>query len=109
MIDRSKPLILGVGELLWDLLPGGKQLGGAPANFAYHAHALGGDARVISAIGQDALGGEAIAQLQAVQLDTACVLEDVAHPTGVVEVALGAHGHPRYTIVENVAWDFIPT
>jgi fructokinase len=108
MIDASKPLVIGLGELLWDLLPGGKQLGGAPANFAYHAHALGAEARVISAVGRDTLGDEALARLEKVGLETEFVLKDSAHATGTVEIELNADGQPRYTIIENVAWDFIP-
>jgi len=108
MTDSAKPLILGLGELLWDLLPDGKQLGGAPANFAYHAQALGAEARVISAVGVDALGAKALERLRDADLNTECIVTDRAHPTGTVEVTLNENGQPGYTIVENVAWDFIP-
>jgi fructokinase len=109
MTASAKPLVLGLGELLWDLLPDGKQLGGAPANFAYHAHALGADARVVSAVGADDFGGEALQRLDAAGVDRSSVFIDEAHDTGTVAVALDRRGQPHYTIVENVAWDFIPT
>lgn len=102
----NQPLILALGEILWDLLPAGKQLGGAPANFAYHAAQLGADARTISAVGDDAPGREIIARLRANGLQTASLAVDSAHPTGSVTVTLN-NGQPTYTIHENVAWDFI--
>jgi fructokinase len=105
----SRPIVLAVGEVLWDLLPGGKQLGGAPANFAYHAAQLGGDARIISAVGEDNLGREILHRLREQQLDTSLVAVDRLHPTGVVTVAVDMRGQPSYTIEEQVAWDFIPT
>jgi fructokinase len=101
------PLIVGLGELLWDLLPGGKQLGGAPANFAYHAAALGNRGVVASRVGADALGREARDRLRQSGLETAFVQEDPSHPTGTVLVELDPQGQPRYTIIENVAWDFL--
>jgi fructokinase len=102
------PLILALGEVLWDLLPSGKQLGGAPANFAYHAAQLGADARIISAVGDDDLGHEILDRLRALELDTSFIAIDPDHPTGTVTVALEEKGQPTYTIHENVAWDFIP-
>lgn len=97
--------VIGVGEVLWDLLPAGKQLGGAPANFAYHAHALGAEARVVSRVGNDPLGHEILDRLQALGLTTDGVGVDLAAPTGTVSVELAADGQPRFTIHENVAWD----
>jgi fructokinase len=102
-----RPVILALGEILWDLLPSGKQLGGAPANFAYHAARLGADARVVSAVGDDALGREILARLRAQNLDTSLIRTDAVHPTGTVTVALDAAGRPSYTIHEGVAWDFL--
>lgn len=99
--------IVGIGEVLWDLLPGGKQLGGAPANFAYHAHGLGAAASVVSRVGKDALGQELLGRLSQLGLGTDTVEEDPALPTGTVTVELGADGQPHYTIHENVAWDYI--
>src|SRR5829696_502362 len=101
-----RPLIVGIGEILWDLLPGGKQLGGAPANFAYHAQQLGARGVVVSAIGDDALGHEIVARLDAADL-LACLTRDAQHPTGTVSVNLDAAGVPSYVIHESVAWDFI--
>jgi fructokinase len=98
---------LGVGEILWDLLPTGKQLGGAPANFAYHAHALGAKALVVSRVGNDALGREILARLRGLGLRTDGISTDPRAPTGTVSVALDARGTPTFTIHENVAWDFI--
>ena len=104
---QPRPLIVAVGEILWDLLPSGKQLGGAPANFAYHAAQLGADARTISAVGDDSLGRDIVERLRGLRLDTSLICVDGEHPTGVVTVALGPRGQPAYTIHENVAWDFI--
>ncbi|MFZ2643657.1 MAG: carbohydrate kinase [Verrucomicrobiia bacterium] len=98
---------LAVGEILWDLLPSGKQLGGAPANFAYHAHALGAEARVVSRVGGDAQGREILDRLRALRLPTDGVGVDASAPTGTVSVELATDGQPRFTIHENVAWDRI--
>jgi fructokinase len=102
-----QPVILALGEALWDLLPNGKQLGGAPANFAYHAAQLGADARIVSTVGDDELGREVLARQRALGLDTSLIAVDPTHPTGTVTVSLDA-GQPTYTIHEPVAWDFIP-
>ena len=99
--------IIGIGEVLWDLFPSGKKMGGAPANFAYHAHALGAEARVISRVGHDALGREILARLESLGLPTDCVPVDLSHPTGTVTVQLAPDGQPRFTIHEGVAWDHI--
>jgi fructokinase len=99
------PIVIGIGEILWDLLPSGKKMGGAPANFAYHAGALGARSRVISRVGQDALGTEILQRLQALGLPVDDVQIDSSAPTGTVSVELSADGQPRYTIHENVAWD----
>lgn len=105
----SKPLqqrtIIGLGEVLWDLLPTGKQLGGAPANFAYHAHALGARAWVVTRIGQDELGNEILGRFRALGLPTDLISIDPVAPTGTVSVQLSSDGQPRFTIHENVAWD----
>ena len=97
--------VLGIGEILWDLLPSGKQLGGAPANFAFHARALGAHSCVISRVGQDALGVEILQRLQALGLPIAKIQVDPSAPTGTVSVELSADGQPRFTIHEDVAWD----
>ena len=99
------PIFIGLGEILWDLLPSGKQLGGAPANFAYHAHALGAEARVVSRVGNDPLGREILDRLRALGLTTDGIGVDTNAPTGTVSVELAADGQPRFIIHENVAWD----
>jgi len=104
---QNQPLVIGVGELLWDLLPAGRQLGGAPANFAYHAQALGAQAFVLSRVGDDALGREILDRLSGLGLRTDGITTDSRVPTGTVSVALDAHGKPSFTVHENVAWDFI--
>ena len=106
MIDR-RPTVIGLGEVLWDLLPNGTQLGGAPANFAYHAHALGAVAYPISRVGKDAPGDELLQRLDALGLPTKCIQVDHEAPTGTVSVELMAGGQHRFTIHEDVAWDRI--
>jgi fructokinase len=101
----ARPLILGIGEILWDLLPGGRQLGGAPANFAYHAHTLGADAWPLSCVGDDALGREILTRLQELGLPSSGVSKDPQAPTGTVSVELLPDGQPSYIIHEHVAWD----
>src|SRR3954469_22281881 len=98
----SSMIPVGLGEVLWDLLPAGKQLGGAPANFAYHAQALGAESSVVSAVGRDDAGGEIRLRLRGLGLDTTCICIDAKHPTGAVSVQLDAAGVPTYTIHENV-------
>lgn len=105
--DRGDFIIVGLGEILWDMLPAGKQVGGAPANFAYHAQALGAQGIVVSCIGNDELGKEIISRLQELGLDRRYVAVDESHPTGTVTVELDERGKPNYTIHENVAWDYI--
>ena len=102
-----KPLIVGLGEVLWDMLPGGKMLGGAPANFAHHAQQLGAESAVVAGVGPDALGAEIKERFQPLGLD-AQYLRTVDYPTGTVDVALGADGQPTYAIREEVAWDYLP-
>jgi fructokinase len=107
MTTREAFRCLGVGELLWDLLPTGKQLGGAPANFAYHAHALGAEALVVSRVGNDGLGREILGRLDALGLRTDGISTDPSALTSTVSVALDAQGTPTFTIHEQVAWDFL--
>ncbi|MBR2692739.1 MAG: carbohydrate kinase [Thermoguttaceae bacterium] len=99
--------IAAFGEILWDMLPAGKQLGGAPGNFAYHCHTLGSDAMVISQVGNDELGREITAELTARHIPVDFIGIDLERPTGTVEVELDRMGHPAYRIVEDVAWDGI--
>jgi len=100
-------VVAGLGEILWDLLPDGKQLGGAPANFAYHAKALGAEAWVVSRVGEDELGREILGRVEGLGLRRDCLTADRAHPTGTVSVELNVEGVPNYVIHEQVAWDFI--
>ncbi len=99
-------MIVGLGEILWDVLPEGKKLGGAPANFAYHTAQLGLDSMVVSAIGKDSLGDEVEQYLRQYRL--AALLPRVDFPTGTVDVQLDDKGVPTYQIHEGVAWDNIP-
>jgi len=99
-------LILGIGELLWDLLPDGPRLGGAPANFAVMAGRLGNHAAILSRIGRDELGRKAVEVLDPLPADTGFLQVDPAHETGRVTVAL-KDGQPEYTIHEPAAWDFL--
>ena len=98
--------VAGIGEILFDMLPDGARLGGAPANFAYHVNCLGGHGVAVSAVGRDALGVQVKSSLAAKGLEA--VLPEVDYPTGVVNVSLDGHGVPEYEIVENVAWDNVP-
>jgi fructokinase len=100
-----KPLVIGIGELLWDLLPDGRRLGGAPANFAYHASRLGCRGALVSRVGDDDLGREALAKLASLGVDRSRIQMDPSLPTGTVEVTLDAQGNPAYGITRNVAWD----
>jgi fructokinase len=106
--NERKFILVGLGEILWDVLPDGKQLGGAPANFAYHAQAIGGQGVVVSCVGDDELGKEILSSLDELQLQRQYVSVDNSHPTGTVTVKLDEDGKPDYIIHENVAWDFIP-
>jgi fructokinase len=97
-------LILGIGELLWDILPEGPRLGGAPANFAVMAGRLGNHAAILSRIGRDDLGRRAVDILDPLPADTSFLQVDPAHETGRVTVTLKA-GQPEYTIHQPAAWD----
>ncbi len=99
--------IIGVGEILWDVFPNGKKLGGAPANFAYHVTALGHEGIIISRIGDDNYGKEIIEQLISLGLLTDYIQIDSEKETGVVEVQIDDKNQPHYVIKEDVAWDFI--
>jgi fructokinase len=99
--------IVGLGELLWDVLPSGRQLGGAPANFAYCTHLLGNRAVVASRIGSDELGREARQRLLALGLSDQFLQVDSEHPTSTVNVHLKVDGQPKFEIIDSVAWDFL--
>ena len=99
-------IVVGMGEALWDVLPEGKKIGGAPANFAYHVSQFGLSSCVVSAIGDDALGKEIIENFTSKGLDQ--LIAEVPYPTGTVQVEIDQTGIPLYDIKENVAWDNIP-
>lgn len=103
LLKRTK--VVGIGEVLWDVLPEGKKLGGAPANFAYHVSQFGLDGVAVSAIGNDGLGEEIEKVLSGKKL--AAVLQRNDFPTGTVDVALDLNGIPTYDITNDVAWDHI--
>jgi len=97
--------VAGIGEVLWDQLPQGDVLGGAPANVAYNAGQLGAESYIISAVGQDKLGDEIISRLTAKGINL--LISRVANPTGTVNVTLDDKGVPDFVITRNVAWDYI--
>lgn len=99
-------MIVGMGEALWDVLPEGKKIGGAPANFAYNVSQFGLPSCVVSAVGDDPLGHEIIENFTEKELNL--LIAEVPYPTGVVNVEIDAAGVPQYDIKENVAWDNIP-
>lgn len=98
--------VVGIGEVLWDILPDGKKIGGAPANFAYHVSQFGLHSQVVSAIGKDKLGAEIMDNFKNKGLET--LIDQVEYPTGTVQVQVDANGVPCYDIKENVAWDNLP-
>ena len=98
--------VVGIGEALWDMLPAGKQLGGAPSNFAFHVTQLGLQAKVVTALGCDTLGDEIADFFQSKDIDS--LVARVAYPTGTVQVELDEAGVPSYEIKTEVAWDYIP-
>ena len=106
-MTSAKRIIVGVGELLWDLLPSGKQLGGAPANFAYITNLLGDTGIPASRVGRDSLGGEALHRLTQLGLTTDFIQRDSTHPTGTVQIEVDSAGQPRFEISGSVAWDFL--
>lgn len=99
-------IVVGMGEALWDVLPEGKKIGGAPANFAYHVSQFGLPSQVVSAVGNDPLGREIVENFTSKGLNH--LIEEVPYPTGTVQVEIDPAGIPQYDIKENVAWDNIP-
>lgn len=99
--------LVGLGEILWDMFPAGKKLGGAPANFAYHSNALGAEGIPVSSVGKDQLGDEILENLRNFKLRTDFIQTEHSHPTGTVLVSVSNDGIPQYIIRENVAWDYI--
>ena len=103
---KENRTVVGIGEVLWDILPDGKKIGGAPANFAYHVSQFGLQSLVVSAIGDDVLGQEIIGTFRDKGLNS--IISTVPYPTGTVQVELDTAGIPQYIIKEGVAWDNIP-
>lgn len=100
--------IVGLGEILWDLLPAGAQLGGAPANFACHAQGLGASASIVSCVGADNYGSNARRILRDRGIDISAISTTEEAPTGTVKVTLDPAGVPTFEIIQNVAWDRLP-
>jgi fructokinase len=103
-------VIVGIGEVLWDVLPSGKQLGGAPANFIFHSQEIGGgevQPLLASCVGKDALGVEILARWEDLSLSGEFIAVDPVHPTGTVSVAVDPQGKPVFSIGENAAWDHL--
>lgn len=103
---EQRPFVIGVGELLWDVLPSGRRMGGAPVNFTYYAARGGCRALAVSALGRDASGDELLGEFRRIGLDDALVQRN-GFPTGSVDVKVDSQGVPTYDIHENVAWDHI--
>jgi fructokinase len=106
-MQPSRVEILGLGEILWDLLPAGRQLGGAPFNFTFHCHQLGHISLMVSRVGRDPLGQDIRAAVRRLGLSDACIQEDPNHSTGTVSVAVDERGQPTFTIHEDVAYDHL--
>jgi fructokinase len=107
-MKTGRPIVIGVGELLWDVFPSGKQLGGAPANFVFHAQQLGAKGCIISVVGNDENGNEILRLLAQKGIDIDFIGQLDSMPTGTVSVQLDANGIPAYSIQKEVAWDYIP-
>jgi fructokinase len=105
---NEPPLVVGIGEILWDILPDGRQMGGAPANFAFHARALGAASVIVSAVGDDEPGRAILAELGRRGLDRSGIAIAGTAPTGTVTVGLEGNGIPHYVIHEGAAWDIMP-
>ena len=104
-------VIVGIGEILWDVLPAGKVLGGAPANFIYHTREIGGEdvqPLLVSCVGKDPPGKEILERWNELALSREFISADKVHPTGAVAVTVDPQGKPVYAIGENAAWDFLP-
>src|SRR6185295_4079668 len=106
-MSATGKVIVGLGELLWDLLPAGRQLGGAPANFAYMAQVLGDSGVIASRVGQDELGAAARARLAELGMSADYVQTDENHPTGAITVTLNKKGEPSYAGTQDAAWDHL--
>ncbi len=104
----SRPVTLSIGEVLWDVLPDGKELGGSPSNVAWECSQLGAESHIVSAVGDDPLGREILDTLRGKELDVSTIAVLPDFPTSTVDAVLDAAGNAAYTIHENVAWDRLP-
>jgi len=107
-VRPPRPVVVGIGEILWDVFPDGEHFGGAPANVAVHAAALGAESWLVSAVGRDARGAAALASLDAAGVRRDAVAELDGRATGIVRVVLDADGHPHYAFTEESARDHVP-
>lgn len=105
---KSRPVIVGLGEVLWDVYPDAARFGGAPANFASHAASLDAESWLASSVGVDELGDRALDTLRQHGVESACVARDPEHPTGRVDVTLDSMGRASYEFADNTAWDHMP-
>ena len=106
-VKSVETIAVGLGEVLWDVLPDGKKMGGAPANFAYHSTLLGNEGVVCSRVGSDDLGRELVERLERLGLDPKYIQVDPEHPTSTVQVKVNENGQPDFTITGDVAWDLL--
>ncbi len=106
-MNHVQPIIVALGELLWDVFPSEARFGGAPGNFAHHAAALGGKTYIVSAVGDDDLGRRAFDSLKRSRIDVSYVSTDPKHPTGTVDVQLDHQGIPTYQFHQDESWDFL--
>ncbi len=102
-----KPLVIGIGEILWDVLPEGERLGGAPANFSYHAAALGAIGLPVSTVGSDMRGNRALEELQNKDMAIGGITISSRYPTGYVEARLDRQGKASYHFPDDTAWDHL--
>ena len=100
-------MVVGIGEILWDIFPEGRRLGGAPANFSFHAQSLGAQGVIVSRVGNDLPGYEILRKLKSARLDPGYISVDSNHPTGQVTVSLDGQGIPSFIIHEQAAWDYL--
>ncbi len=104
---KSRPVVVGLGEVLWDVYPDAARFGGAPANFAYHAASLDAESWLASSVGVDDPGDRALDTLRQHGVESACVARDAKHPTGRVDVTLDSVGRASYEFADDTAWDHI--
>lgn len=107
MTEKEAPAVVAIGEILWDVFPDDRRIGGAPANFVYYLNKLGESAALISRVGQDSLGVQALAACRSAGLITDFIQKDYVHPTGRVRVELDEKGIPDFEIEKDAAWDFL--